>query len=115
MTASVTVFQQRENIPEGHRVTTTIQDSTLIPKELFVLKYDDDAYSHVAAVPDFYYPDAKDSNFSYYRVDSVVKEFPEIESALNFATGVKDRIMKIVEAYTADVDDFVGSETEVIP
>lgn len=115
MSATLEVFQERSNIPGGHRVETIVISSVLIPKELFVLRQEDDTFSHVAVISDLVYPTYKDNLFSYYRVASVSRDFEEITTAIDYASHVKYRLEQVALAYTQEADSFVGSETTILP
>lgn len=113
MSATIELFQERTNVEGGHQIVTRVTDSTLVPMEVFVFKQSDDSFQYVAAVTDFVYPVANDPEWTNYRQSEVTITFEDIGTALNFAADVKRRVQALVEAYTQDVDDFEGSETEV--
>lgn len=112
--SSIQVYQERVNIPEGHRIINEVQSATLIPKELFVFKSTDDSFSHVATINDLEYPTANDPGYSHYRLDNVTKDFEDISTAIEFAAHIKVRLQEVVTAYTQDAADFAGSEVTTI-
>jgi hypothetical protein len=113
--ATVNVTQTRSNVEGGHRVTTVVNSSTIIPKELFVFKREDNSFTNVATVKDMVYPTTSDPAWTHYRLDTVTRDFSAIGTAIEFAAHVKERLLQVTNAYTQDVVDFVGTETIDIP
>lgn len=115
MSATLEVHQVRTNTAEGHMIETTVVNSTVIPKELFVVDAVTDEFSHVASLTDFHYPAEKDVQYGFYRTSAVSRVFENVETALKFVTYTNERLDEITKAYTQSVTNFVGTDTIMFP
>jgi hypothetical protein len=112
--------QEREALPgPEYRVRNTVTDSENIEPEIFVFETSTDEYMYVADVGDMSkYPpskqEAEDSGSLRYRKSEVIKEYPQLIVAQEFAVYTRNRVEKLLlSTYALAVEDFVGEDTYV--
>jgi hypothetical protein len=91
-----------------------------VPKEVFVVAYSDDAYSHVATVDDVRrWPDsreaARDGDARFYRTASCARAFATRELLAGFIDHVQTRVRELADAWDTGVDlDLPGESVYVL-
>lgn len=122
MATSVKLHQVRELVNLGgspptykFRITSTCSEPTGgIEKELFLFRDSDDEYVHVATLGDHEkYPNSK-TGADYYRQDSVVLEYDDVEDAVDESDLQKTRLQAVVTDYEEYKESsFIADETIV--
>jgi len=113
--ATVTLSQQRINLPAGYQVVNTVTAASGISKSVFIYRQADDGFDHVSDIRDLAYPLVNTPGVDYYRLDNATREFDNVAVALEFANHVKKRITDLLAIYTPEAAAFAGSESTVLP
>jgi len=123
---SISLYQKRETIETGYRVTSEVTSATDIEKQLFVYKYIDgtgpewnggnDLYQHVANVSDIKtYPVFTDIDPNdvpeFYRHEKSVLDFGILSGAIDQAAVVKERMEDLATDFDEAVEAFSGTES----
>jgi len=118
MAATVTLYQQRSALgPDGYQVSNNITASSGIPVELFVYMTGTGDFDHVACMQDFQYPTTQAAaqvptpNISFYRLSGCSQTFPDVATAIAWATMIKERIKGLLGVFDPAVLNFVGDDT----
>jgi len=107
---------------EGDRYAATFSALAAygVPKEVFVLSYADDAYSHVATVDDVRrWPDTREAaaegDGRFYRAASCARSFATRELLSGFIDHVRARVRELADAWDVGVDlDLPGESVYVL-
>lgn len=116
MTSSLKYQVDKTNPEENvHRVQFQIIDAENIPRSVFVFDTENQNYLHVGTIFDLEsWPnnreDAVTDNKSFYRGNTVTRDFSNIADALNFETITKTRIKILVISWNKNVDSFTGTD-----
>ena len=114
--ARITLYQERSSLSvDGYRVLNRLDAVDGIPLELFVFTTATEEFSHVASLEDFFWPTVKDTARPFYRKSEASRTFQDVHTALTFASYTKERLMKLVDIFDAEVLDFAGHDTLVYP
>jgi len=100
-----------------YRVVDVVTGSVNIDPEVFVYRYSDWKFDHVASVLDMEMIPAlvPTPGAPYYRQNFVVKDFSRESEAAAFASTLTSRIEKLAVEYTLIPTTFVGVTTETLP
>jgi hypothetical protein len=96
-------------------VTTTIDQASVIPRELFVFATDTDEFSNVALVRDIEsWPATKEEAIAryldFYRKAEVTREFTIKEKAAAFAADVRRRLEAVNRDYAGETGVLFGGQ-----
>ena len=125
-TVSISLYQKRESIEGGYRVTNEITGAAAIEVQLFTFKFVDgsgpqwlggnDTYQHASTVSDLKnYPVATSFPFSpstptdYYRYYKVVFDYGSLPGAIDQAAITKTRMQELATEWQVIVDTFEGT------
>lgn len=98
-----------------YTVTWTVTAATEMPTEIFVHKYANRKYDHVAVAGDLVYPTTADPTIAFYRADEAVGNYPDITTAELAKTNVQAAITALVSAYITGLGNFLGTDTLSFP
>lgn len=103
---------------EGDRyaVSFEVRAAYGVPKEVFVVSYQDDAYSHVATADDVRrWPatreEARDGDGRFYRTATCARSFVTAALLSGFISHVKARLTELTEAWDTGTDLDLPSES----
>ena len=126
-TVSISLYQKRESIEGGYRVTNEITGAAAIEVQLFTFKFVDgsgpqwlggnDVYQHVSTVSDLKnypvatsFPYAPSIPTDYYRYYKVVFDYGSLPGAIDQAAITKTRMQELATEWQAVVEAFEGTE-----
>jgi len=115
MSITIELRQTQEIIPgvPEYRVTNKVTRSVGIAREVFVMNTETDFFEHVATV---WHMDNTPSSkaeaivigSAYYRADEAYREYPAIETALEFAGYTRSRTEGLARTYGEAAREFPG-------
>ena len=128
-TVSISLYQKRETIATGYRVTNEVTTAADIEEQQFTFKYVDgtgpqwlggnDSYQHVSTVSDNKnYPVAPSFPYSpstptdYYRYQKVVLDYGSLNGAIDQAAVTKTRMQELATDWQAALDAFETAGTD---
>ncbi len=82
-----------------------------MPLEVFRLRYSTGVFEVVITAEDLEYPTTETVGQPYYRSSTATHRYPTIAAAVRAKTNVAAALTALVEAYTAGVANFIGTET----
>lgn len=104
--------------PVQYSVTATVTVSANMGTSLFVYRYSDQLYDHIATVLDVmtYPTTTPDPAFTYYRLPTVTKVTASAAEAVDFANTLASRLTTLATEYDVVATAFVvGTTTHVVP
>lgn len=118
--AWVQVAERRYMDGDRYAASFEVRAAYGVPKEVFVVAYSDDAYSHVATVDDVRrWPDtreaARDGVARFYRTASCARAFATRELLAGFIDHVRARVRELTDAWDTGADlDLPGESVYVL-
>ncbi len=117
MSVRIDVTQLR-TVEEGpiYRVSTSVVYNTGIDRNIFVFNTETEEFEHVASPWDIEnlpttQAQAILDNCDYYRQSSVIKDWDDIEEAIEFAAYTLSRVSSLAQQYELAESAFEGSGT----
>lgn len=114
-------LKQTKTVEEGplYRVHNQVTYAHEIPQKVFVFNVETGEFDHVATVWDLQsYPFTKDEaileHIPYYLASECSREYPDIQSALDFTSYVYSRIEWLVRDYKDATGVFTGVLTHSV-
>jgi hypothetical protein len=114
-------LKQTKTIEEGpvYRVLNQVTYAQNIPPQIFVINMETDVFEHVATVWDLQnYPftrqEAIDNLIPYYLASECVKDYTDIQTALEFTAHVYARVEWLLRDYEEANDVFEGVLTHTL-
>ena len=115
MSITIELRQTQEVIPgvPMYRVTNKVTRSIGIEREIFVMNTETDYFEHVATVWHIDNTPASKEEATvigspYYLSDEAYREYPSIETALEFAVYTRSRTEGLARAYSEATGEFPG-------
>lgn len=94
--------------PAQYVVQATTTSTVNIAPEVFVYRYSDQLFDHIATVLDVEtYPNALNPLFPFYRLNTVTRQFPAANEAVDFAATIKSRLTSLAKEYDVVSATFV--------
>jgi len=117
---SITYTQDQSTIvgpPTSYQVIETVTATVNIDQYVFVYRYSDQLYDHVATVLDVAtYPTALNPAFPFYRQNTVTKVTTNSAEAIDFSAMVQSRLTSLAKEYDIVASGFViGTVPVTVP
>jgi hypothetical protein len=94
--------------PAQYSVEATVTSTVNIDEEVFVYRYSDQLFDHVATVLDVEtYPDVLTPGQPFYRQNTVTQLFTAANEAVDFAATVESRLTSLAKEYDIVAATFV--------
>lgn len=103
--------------PTTYQVQATVTTAANPGTSLFVYRYSDQQFDHVATVLDVQtYPTALNPAFPFYRLTTVTQSFVNSNEAIDFSATVRSRLTTLAKEYDVVAANFVlGTFPIVVP
>ncbi len=92
-------------------VTWTVTAVTDMPAEIFVHKFSTEVFDHVANAGDLVWPTSKDPQKAWYRLDTAVARYEDLDSAEAGKTQVATDIQALVDLFNAGLTAFLSTDS----
>lgn len=94
--------------PAQYSVQATVSSTVNIDDAVFVYRYGDQQYDHIATVLDMQtYPDALNPSFPFYRQNTVTQLYSAGNQAIDFAQTIESRLTSLAKEYDVVAAAFV--------
>ncbi len=112
MAVSLILLQTRSVVNNLYRVDNSVPTALGIEPQVFVKNEETYEYDRVATLTDMMtLGTTPDPRAGYYRDLAFYRDFEDVSTASSFASGIKDRVALLVEAYDDAVNTFIGSDS----
>lgn len=103
--------------PAQYQVQANVTGTVSIDDAVFVYRYSDQQYDHIATVLDMQtYPDALNPSFPFYRQNTVTQQYTSGNLAIDFAQTIESRLTSLCQQYDVIASAFVpGTYPIVVP
>jgi hypothetical protein len=100
--------------PAQYSVAATVTSTVNIDDAVFVYRYSDGLYDHIATVLDVQtYPDVATPAIPFYRQNTVTQLYTAANQAIDFAATIESRLTSLAQEYDIIATSFVIGTTAV--